>query len=88
MSGAPILLPARHVINLGTLLAIIALTGWFTQDQGLWVIAAITVLAFLIGFLLIIPIGGADMPVVVSMLNSAIRAGRRRRWASRSTTPR
>ncbi len=70
MSGAPILLPARHVINLATLAAILGLTGWFTQDQGLWVIATITILAFLIGFLLIIPIGGADMPVVVSMLNS------------------
>ena len=70
MSGAPILLPARHVINLGTLVAILGLIGWFTQDQGLWVIAAITAAAFLIGFLLIIPIGGADMPVVVSMLNS------------------
>lgn len=70
MSGAPILLPARHVINLGTLVAIIGLTGFFMTDQSLWIIAAITVLSFLIGFLLIIPIGGADMPVVVSMLNS------------------
>jgi len=70
MSGAPILLPARHVINLGTLAGILCLIGWFTQDQGLWVIAAITILSFAIGFLLIIPIGGADMPVVVSMLNS------------------
>ncbi len=70
MSGAAILLPARHVINLGTLLAILGLIAWFTQDQPIWVIAAITALSFLIGFLLIIPIGGADMPVVVSMLNS------------------
>ena len=70
MSGAPILLPARHVINLGTLAAIIGLTGYFMTDQSLWVIATITILAFVIGFLLIIPIGGADMPVVVSMLNS------------------
>ncbi len=70
MSGAPILLPARHVINLGTLVAIIGLTGLFMTDQSLWIIAVITVLSFLIGFLLIIPIGGADMPVVVSMLNS------------------
>jgi H+-translocating NAD(P) transhydrogenase subunit beta len=70
MSGAPILLPARHVINLGTLVAIIGLTGYFMTDQSLWVIATVTILAFLIGFLLIIPIGGADMPVVVSMLNS------------------
>ena len=70
MSGAPIMLPGRHVINLGTLAAIIGLTAYFTVDQSLWVIAAITALSFLIGFLLIIPIGGADMPVVVSMLNS------------------
>ncbi|MFM5950507.1 MAG: NAD(P)(+) transhydrogenase (Re/Si-specific) subunit beta [Novosphingobium sp.] len=70
MSGAPILLPLRHVINLGTLIAIIGLTGYFMTDQSLWVIATITALSFLIGFLLIIPIGGADMPVVVSMLNS------------------
>ncbi len=70
MSGAPILLPARHAINLATLLAILGLVGWFTQDQSLWVIAVITVLSFIIGFLLIVPIGGADMPVVVSMLNS------------------
>jgi NAD(P) transhydrogenase subunit beta len=70
MSGAPIMLPARHIINLGTLAAIIGLVGYFTQDQAIWVIATITALSFIIGFLLIIPIGGADMPVVVSMLNS------------------
>ncbi len=70
MSGASILLPGRHVINLGLLAAIIALVGYFTLDQSQWVIATITVLSFVIGFLLIIPIGGADMPVVVSMLNS------------------
>lgn len=70
MSGSPILLPLRHAINLGTLLAILGLVAWFTQDESLWVIAVITALSFVIGFLLIIPIGGADMPVVVSMLNS------------------
>ena len=70
MGGSPIMLPARHAINLGTLLAILGLVAWFTQDESLWVIAVITVLSFIIGFLLIIPIGGADMPVVVSMLNS------------------
>ena len=70
MSGAAIMLPGRHVINLGTIIAIIGLVGYFTLDESLWVIAAITVLSFAIGFLLIIPIGGADMPVVVSMLNS------------------
>lgn len=70
MSGAPILLPARHAINLGTIALILGLTVWFTRDQSHWVFIAITVLAFAVGFLLIIPIGGADMPVVVSMLNS------------------
>lgn len=74
MSGSPILLPARHVINLGTLAAIIVLTALFAvttgQAETLPLIVALTVLAFAIGFLLIIPIGGADMPVVVSMLNS------------------
>jgi NAD(P) transhydrogenase subunit beta len=70
MSGAPIMLPGRHVINLGTLAGILGLTAYFTMDQSLWVIATVTALSFLIGFLLIIPIGGADMPVVVSMLNS------------------
>ncbi|MFK4873286.1 NAD(P)(+) transhydrogenase (Re/Si-specific) subunit beta [Novosphingobium sp. ZW T3_23] len=69
MSGAPILLPARHVINLAALLAIVVLVGLFHWNTPalFW---AIVLLSFAIGFLLIIPIGGADMPVVVSMLNS------------------
>ena len=70
MGGKPIMLPGRHVINLGLLAGIVTLTAYFTQDQSSWVFWSITVLAFAIGFLLIIPIGGADMPVVVSMLNS------------------
>ena len=70
MSGAPILLPGRHVINLLIGLGIIGLIGYFCTDQSEWVFITLTALAFLIGFLLIIPIGGADMPVVVSMLNS------------------
>ena len=70
MSGKPILLPGRHVLNLGTLAAILGLVAYFTQDQAPWVFWTVTALSFLIGFLLIIPIGGADMPVVVSMLNS------------------
>ena len=70
MSGAAIMLPGRHIINLGTLAAIIGLVAYFTVDQSPWVFWTVTGLSFLIGFLLIIPIGGADMPVVVSMLNS------------------
>lgn len=75
MSGSPIMLPGRHVINLATLGAILVLTALFAHSGAagpgenvlFWVIVA---LSFAIGFLLIIPIGGADMPVVVSMLNS------------------
>jgi NAD(P) transhydrogenase subunit beta len=70
MSGKPILLPLRHVINLGTLTAILGLIAYFTQDQAPWVFFTVAGLSFAIGFLLIIPIGGADMPVVISMLNS------------------
>ena len=70
MSGAPIMLPGRHVINLATLAAILGLIAYFLTDQSPWVFWTITALSFVIGFLLIIPIGGADMPVVVSMLNS------------------
>ena len=73
MSGSPIMLPGRHIINLATLTAIIGLTAYFAimpTAGAEWAFWTIVVLSFLIGFLLIIPIGGADMPVVVSMLNS------------------
>ncbi len=70
MSGAPIILPMRHAINiaLAVLLVYLIYLFCFSADQTtFW---AITVLALLLGVLMIIPIGGADMPVVVSMLNS------------------
>ena len=70
MSGKPIMLPMRHLINLGTLAAILGLVAYFVTDQSPWIFWTVTALSFVIGFLLIIPIGGADMPVVVSMLNS------------------
>jgi NAD(P) transhydrogenase subunit beta len=70
MSGAPIILPARHAINIVILLAIAFFIFGFFMSQSMLDIVLITALAFIIGFLLIIPIGGADMPVVVSMLNS------------------
>jgi NAD(P) transhydrogenase subunit beta len=70
MSGAPILLPARHVINLALLLAIAFFTFGYWHSQSPIDFWLVTGLAFVLGFLLIVPIGGADMPVVVSMLNS------------------
>jgi NAD(P) transhydrogenase subunit beta len=70
MSGAPILLPARHLLNLLIALLIVGLVVYFVIAQVPWTFWAITVLSFIFGITLIIPIGGADMPVVVSMLNS------------------
>lgn len=73
MSSAPIILPGRHFINLALLLSIIAGSIYLCrapEHQTPEVFGMITLLAFVIGFMLIIPIGGADMPVVVSMLNS------------------
>ncbi|WP_375402075.1 NAD(P)(+) transhydrogenase (Re/Si-specific) subunit beta [uncultured Sphingomonas sp.] len=70
MGGKPLLLPGRHLVNLALLAGIVGLIAWFTQDQAPWIFWTIVLLSFAIGFLLIVPIGGADMPVVVSMLNS------------------
>jgi NAD(P) transhydrogenase subunit beta len=70
MGGKPIMLPGRHVINIALLAAILGLIAYFVTNQEPWIFWTITALSFVIGFLLIVPIGGADMPVVVSMLNS------------------
>ena len=71
MSGAPITLPMRHAINFLILAVILGLIAYFTAaSDAPAIFATVTALSFLIGFLLIIPIGGADMPVVISMLNS------------------
>jgi H+-translocating NAD(P) transhydrogenase subunit beta len=70
MSGKPITLPGRHAINIALAVGLVALIVWFFEAQQhltFWLIAAAS---FLLGVLIIIPIGGADMPVVISMLNS------------------
>jgi NAD(P) transhydrogenase subunit beta len=70
MSGAPIMLPGRHAINIGLAVALIVSLVWFFMSQSAIAFWLVVLLSFALGLLLIIPIGGADMPVVVSMLNS------------------
>ncbi len=70
MSGKPILLPARHLINLTLFAGLVVLIVLFVQSGSQPLFWAIAILSFLFGILLIVPIGGADMPVVISMLNS------------------
>jgi NAD(P) transhydrogenase subunit beta len=72
MSGAPILLPARHLINIGLALGLVLLIGILigTGGTATWAFWGVFLIALILGATLIIPIGGADMPVVVSMLNS------------------
>ncbi|CEG56382.1 NAD(P)(+) transhydrogenase (Re/Si-specific) subunit beta [Legionella fallonii] len=70
MSGIPVKFPGQGLVNIVIGLAILALFCLFLTYQTLTIILGLAGLSFLIGVLLIIPIGGADMPVVISMLNS------------------
>ncbi|HUZ63718.1 MAG TPA: NAD(P)(+) transhydrogenase (Re/Si-specific) subunit beta [Acetobacteraceae bacterium] len=70
MKGAPITFPGQHKINLGLAILLALLIIIFVASSSQVVFWLIALLAFAMGFLIIIPIGGADMPVVVSMLNS------------------
>ncbi|WP_267714490.1 Re/Si-specific NAD(P)(+) transhydrogenase subunit beta [Streptomyces sp. CoH17] len=66
----PLMLPGKNALNLGALAAFVVLTVWFTLRPGLALMVAVTVLALALGWHLVASIGGGDMPVVVSMLNS------------------
>ena len=70
MSGAPIILPLRHVINVALAVGIVAAVVWFARSESYLAFWLLTLAAFSFGVLIIVPIGGADMPVVISMLNS------------------
>ncbi len=70
MSGSPIILPMRHVLHIALALFLIYLVWQFTLTSDQTLFWTITAVALVLGVLMIIPIGGADMPVVVSMLNS------------------
>jgi NAD(P) transhydrogenase subunit beta len=68
--GAPVVFPGQHMLNLAVAVAMVACGLWFMATQAWLPFIIMTVLAFALGVMIIIPIGGADMPVVVSMLNS------------------
>ena len=70
ISGKPLVYPGQHFINLGIGIAIVLLLVWFTASSSGVPFVLLILLSLALGFLLILPIGGADMPVVVSMLNS------------------
>ena len=72
MSGAPITFSGQHMVNLILAVVMVAFGLWFffSETTNWTAFAAMTTIAFVLGFLIIIPIGGADMPVVISMLNS------------------
>ena len=70
MSGSPITFIGQHYLNLILGIAIFVLIFYLCKSQSSSIFWAVIIISFLIGVLLIIPIGGADMPVVISMLNS------------------
>ncbi|PZU46677.1 MAG: Re/Si-specific NAD(P)(+) transhydrogenase subunit beta [Microbacterium sp.] len=70
MSSKPLMLPGKNVLNIGALVLFVGLTVWYVITPDLWLLIVVTALALALGWHLVASIGGGDMPVVVSMLNS------------------
>lgn len=70
VSSKPLMLPGKNFLNLLMLAGFVVLTVMFVMDQQFWMLVAVTVLSLLLGIHLVASIGGGDMPVVISMLNS------------------
>ncbi|MEN2740108.1 Re/Si-specific NAD(P)(+) transhydrogenase subunit beta [Microbacterium sp. X-17] len=70
ISSKPLMLPGKNILNVGALVVFVALTVWYVITPGLWLLVVVTALALALGWHLVASIGGGDMPVVVSMLNS------------------
>ncbi|RKS92793.1 NAD(P) transhydrogenase subunit beta [Microbacterium sp. AG790] len=70
MSSKPLMLPGKNALNIGALALFLVLTVWYVATPSIWLLVAVTALALALGWHLVASIGGGDMPVVVSMLNS------------------
>ncbi|RLK46628.1 Re/Si-specific NAD(P)(+) transhydrogenase subunit beta [Microbacterium telephonicum] len=70
MSSKPLMLPGKNLLNVGALVLFVLLTVWYVITPELWLLIVVTLLALALGWHLVASIGGGDMPVVVSMLNS------------------
>ncbi|BDZ54802.1 NAD(P)(+) transhydrogenase (Re/Si-specific) subunit beta [Agromyces marinus] len=70
MKSAPLVLPGKNALNLGAVVAFLGLTVWYVADTQMWLLVVVTALSLALGWHLVASIGGGDMPVVVSMLNS------------------
>lgn len=70
VKSAPVMLPGRHFINLAAVLSSLGLMVWFMVAPSIWPLLIMTAIALFVGWHMVVAIGGGDMPVVVSMLNS------------------